>query len=385
MSGYQTFLKGEYKSVPQDSSFWFEVHEGLNSFISLPVKIKFEDPEQYGEGVPDGVFEQIIRGIRSKELSPDTFLFALSKFSEKCTEDEWKRWYRPILEKRIRFPFVVSEWNDMCPEEYQIQGFELSKYSFLSEEFTIPQSYTIEPYEEQSPNDRFLWFVDSEGISLKTSYGELVEAPETELLLPLTQQLPEPIVLDSYCRNGLWTFTDFILKRQFDGEAHMTPWHKRYAVLHQMFTVMIEPLGSCFNLIDVMAGELGDNTIRDGIGLLFEQGYTAFAFRDVNSNFTMDRIVVSPSKRNVLTCTDITPFPENSGRNQFAEYIHGTGRASKKKFETPVFFGLDMNFREELLENKDDLIGRKFIVHSCGLGPDDKLLFPVFVDWSKSK
>ena len=184
-------------------------------------------------------------------------------------------------------------------------------------------------------------------------------------------------VLEMYDTGDGYIIRDIVLYDHFfNPKSFYTPMEIRMKVLDNMFSNT-----DTIEIVEHLDCETSSE-IRDNISVLFQAGYEGVILRPHGLGYhnKQGNILVKPSRRSVLRCTDI--IQADSGKYKgITEYIVGKGTINKKVFESPVYHGLTYENRELCLNNKNGYIGKKFDVVSCGLDESGKLLFPIFKQW----
>ena len=371
-------------AVAPDHEFWFGCYHGLRQFHSFVTSLVVLDPEQFGQGVPPGVFAKIIYGMESGKLG-DAVVDALTAFSHACLKDEWELWYKPILEKKLIPPFTTSLFNELCPEELQVTTFAAPELTPVRHDSTIPKLFYLEPHFPDKK--RVYLFLKNRTMHMYLPDGTPVPAKGISKYLKYFAKR-DGIVFEGYYVEGEdFIVRDVFLWDQMFGEPTGTA-EERNEVMQKMYQFMQEKEYPGMDVIERYECSLDEpKDTRESLALLFQQGYTSVVIRgkgleflDENSN-----VLVEPTKKSVLTCIDITEGEADTQYAGRAEYICGSGAIGRKKFESSVFHGLTFDERGTCFKQRDKLKGRKFEVLSCGLAPDGKLLFPIFQHWRKTK
>jgi hypothetical protein len=363
--------KVDLKSIPADHEFWVAAHHGLQPLQPYPVSYALRDPYQYGNGVPEGVFTKIITGMMTGVLDEVSTVNAISAFSNHCTSDEWCSWYRMVLEKRLRLPFTVTEFNKACPTKFRITANPcLSTLAPVSQVAGLPQDFILEPY---NGAQRLLVLLKG-----KHTHVFLEDGTPVHRMLPKVFDRfanEQGVVLEVYELSEKYYVRDILLWSQFNKEEPCPPVENRLEIIQNMLAGQ--------NVLEVVEHIRcsATNDVREDIALILQSGYPGFVFRATGCGYWHDyaNILVQPKRKSVLTCVRISEGVDKyEGR---ADFIWGKGRMNGKTFETPVFHGLTFVARGQILGGKDEYHGKKFDVVSCGLDPSNKLIFPIFKQW----
>ena len=358
--------------------FWHGCYHGTSE-SPYPIKFSVSDPFKYGNGIPDNLFPKVINGMNDGSLNEDDFAIAMGKFSINCQETEWLEWFKPILNKTLSLPISNREFNKYAPEEYQLDTVPQRDVISLTDARKLPKNFFFEPYYDLPI---YHWHLTPKGVFIYDEYGERFDHPAIDSLYDVEKILNDTIILEGILDDDLWIFRDILTAIQFSGNQPSLPLEYRLQLLVEFYRQVLEPRGEYFAIADVYKGTVGDdsNNTRTSFNLLVEQGFTQVLIRDITKEyFEGSDILVNPDRQSILTCTDITTSEELG--DDVAEYIHGRGRIDKKSFNTPVFHGLTFDIRTEMMNKKDSFIGERFVVMSCGLASDGKLLFPIFKHW----
>lgn len=363
------------KSIPASSEFWIGAYHGLRHLVPYPVSYALRDPYQYGPGVQEGVLGKILNGMVTESLDEVASVQAISAFSSYCSEKEWTSWYRPILEKRLRIPMTITEFNKACPKEYRItDNPRLATLDSVAQVGGMPAQFILEPY-----NDAQRLLVLLRG---KETYVFLADGTPVHRLLPGVFDRfrnNEGVAVEVYEDEGKYFARDILLWDQFFDEVACPPVDRRLKILEDMLAGQ--------DVMEVIEHWYHDEgTVpREDIALIYDAGYPGVVIRPINHGYWQEHasIVVHPKRKSVLTCTKIiegSPEGKYAGR---AESIWGKGRMNKKSFESPVFHGLTFTDRERILKARDEFIGKKFDVLSCGLDSSGSLIFPIIKQWKE--
>jgi hypothetical protein len=135
-----------------------------------------------------------------------------------------------------------------------------------------------------------------------------------------------------------------------------------------------------FGFIEIpecITSTLKDNqTNRTEFSLVIEQGYPGAIFRDITGRYEGNAgILVMPDRASNITCTGAEKTEDGT------VYLTGDGKVGRKKFTVRVHHGLTSEDREQLYEQRENLVGKRFKIVSCGLGNNDTVAFPVFKEW----
>lgn len=364
----------------QEHEFWVGVYYGATPFHKFPISFGIRDPLQFGDGVPIGVFKKILVGMESGKLSEEEVIDALTAFAHHCTEEEWQRWYRPILEKRLILPFSMSLFNRFCPKEYQVYNFRAPPPVPVTKSKGFPKEFFMEAYPPEA--QRVFIFMKKNSARTFLDDGTEISMPVPKQLLRLSAK--EGIIIEAFREAGDYLILrDLLLWEQLLDYKKTGPTGTRIGVLQSLCGNL--PPNLPLEVADFHHCSSADDTAntRESFSLIIQQGYPGVIVRAIDLGYfdAGSNILVEPKKKSILTCTDIIEGDKGTKYEGAAEYIVGKGKLNKKTFETPVFHGLTFSQKETSLKEKDDLIGRKFEVVSCGLGPDNKLLFPIFKKW----
>lgn len=81
----------------------------------LPNALSFTNPVKYGTGSKPGVFGKLTDAYLSSRISLSEFGSLIGKFSETCTEDEWVKFYKPVLEQRLVYDWGSTSFTSRFP------------------------------------------------------------------------------------------------------------------------------------------------------------------------------------------------------------------------------------------------------------------------------
>ena len=380
--------KGKEKilaDLEPDHEFWLGAHYGLTTFTEFKTGFAIQDPVAFGPGVPEGVFAKIMNAVETGALTEGKLVVALTKFSQTCTKDEWDDWYNPILSKRLILPVTLTQFNKYCPEHLRVHSFDIPDFVGIGETPT-PTDFFMEPLYDSG--QRVFVFVSIDDIRVFLDDGTEIKHNLPEELTNVAKKEID-VVFEAYMEDDLLTIRDVLLKDQFMGMKEKTgPLNIRLTVLATINDAILEKHCPNVCIAESHRCSLDDNetqSIRETFGMIIQQGYAGVIIRPAKHEYfqTDANMVIHPEKKSILTCTKLGEGASDSKYTGAAEYIYGTGMMSRKKFETSVFHGLTFPQKESLLKDRESFIGRKFEVVSCGLGPNNNLLFPIFTGWKE--
>jgi hypothetical protein len=121
----------------------------------------------------------------------------------------------------------------------------------------------------------------------------------------------------------------------------------------------------------------------DEIDVLLSQGFERFIMRDTRSSFQNDEIMVSPTSKNILTCTEVMPGESGTKFEGIARGLRGIGKRGPKDVRAQVVLGLTRHERELAWNNQIECVNRQFEVGCCGVNQDGDLIIPVFRKWKE--
>ncbi len=366
-------------TIPEENEFWLCAHYALLPFSSWAVKLSFINPEAYRSGVPAGIFTKIIEGMETGSLTPQDTAYALSKFSQACSKDEWTKWYLPTLERTLILPFSAETFNKVCPERLVVER-EWSPVPVrpVTAIKQIPREFFIEPLHRE---ENTYWFCN--GDNIRAFYSDGREFLHTILndLKGVASDLNTGIVLIGYIDSDVLVLTDmFLMDEMLHCDNNSLKFKVRREILENIVGKLQEGEGN-IDIIESYPVERKDmQAVVNEVNLIIQQGFDGVLFRDSNQGCEYPDILVFPNVKSVITCTDIV-----AGTGHYAdkvEFISGRGILKKKKIHVNVSIGLTLMERERYLKNMDSLIGDRFEIMSCGLRQNsDEILFPIFKQW----
>lgn len=367
-------LANDLSSIPEDSEFWIVAHHGLQPLIPYPVRFALRDPPKYGTGVPGGVFTKIVNGMLTGALDEISTVNAITAFSAYCTEEEWTEWYRPALDKKLRLPCTITEFNKACPDEYRITANPtLSSMVPVAQAKGLPQKYVLEPHRDAQ---RLLILMQ-----LRRTWVFLEDGTPVHRMLPKVFDrfnTDDGVMLEVYEEDGQYTARDIMLWSQFVGETPCPPVDVRVSVLERMLEGQ--------DTVEMIEYAIPKEP-REDIAAWYQAGYEGIIFRAIGCDYWHEHanIVIHPKRKSILTITRVEQGSEGSKYEDRTEFIWGKGRMNNKTFDSPVFHGLTFAERKTILESRDDYVGRKCEIMSCGLDSNKRLIFPIFKKWKENK
>ena len=376
----QTFLK----KLSPEHEFWYGAVYAVDVFRACFPVYDAKDPETYGKGVPDGIFRRIMD--LATEPNSSRFVHALTEFSKKCTEEEWTQWYGPIVRGTMVLPLSPRELEEAKPSTVHgpIPYIEKTKdVSFIPiQNISLEKGfhpYSLEPFYEIP---RALLFVGQNPVAFDPGTGQRIDHPILKRFKEMYSKILINVILDVYLESEeIIIVRDVISKDNFfNGIGSNLDMEYRDDALRQMVHGMNES-GFCgVEMIERHYSVDGDSSyVRSQAELFIEQGFNGFVFTNEASPIPKNiPLVVHQTKKNVLTCIDIV-----SGEDEYAgkvEYLVGRGTHSKKRFVQKIYYGLNWEQRDTYFRDRDQLIGKRFEVLSCGFG-HKMLIMPIFQQW----
>ena len=370
-------------SIPPEDNFWFEAHHGLSHFTPWPIRFVLDEQKHAAtvryEDIPN-VLRMIIDGMLDGSLGEKGLTRAVTALSLRCDAYEWEYWFKPVLTKSLRLPVTISVFNEYAPEHLKVPGMPVAPQIDISGVNSMPAEFYVEPL-IVSETQKVLWFLNKDGVTSYLEDGTHMSFSVNVLFEHIMEKSPDvDLILFGYMESEGITLTDLHDRTLFlEGGRSQMPLNKRYEALRYI-AEMLEQSGIMDHVfvypVEAHLCKLDDpKTTREAFNTIVQQGFPGVVLRHDHG----PRVIVHPTRKSVMTCTDIT---EGDGKLAgVAEYVVGTGTLSRKKFTSPVFSGLTFDARRTILQGKAEHIGQKFEVLSCGLGPDGKLVFPVFQKW----
>lgn len=363
------------RKLPEDHEFWYgaslaiRITEACFPYTSQALK----DPEYHGRGVPPGVFQRIVEMHNANNTG---FWTALAAFSKRCTEEQWQQWYKPILTGNLIIPLNINQFKEVVRNK-NINVGQLKDLSFFPVEWRRDAIITPDAIEPYMDIPRALWFLGEDHVVAWTPDGQRVWHPLMEKARGIYDRIRTNLIFDIYMESEeILIIRDvFSPNYLFHGNGQPGNVRTRIEVCEDMAGMMND-----IGMLGVEAIERYDlsnfSDWRENAQVFIEQGYKGFVFTERGYPRA---ILTKPTKKNVLTCVDIT-----SGKDRYenkVEYIHARGVSGGKKFTTRVYYGLNWEQRDTYFRDKDRLIGRRFEVLSCGLSTDGRIILPVFQQW----
>lgn len=375
-------------SIPESNNFWFEAYHGLNHLEPYPYRFvlqqtKHQDRVDY-RSAPN-VLRMILDGMLSASLDQNSFIEAVTALSVQSRGDEWDIWFGPVLSKALRLPVSVSIFNEYAPEKYRVPPMPAEGMTPITRIASMPTEFYMEPLFEDA--QRVFWFLEQNEVrgflSDSTQWINWTNQTLAEVLNP--SQEPIDLVLEGYMEESTTTLVDIGDGRVFRaGGPNAMPLAKRYEALKAIEAMLANAgVSNIFAVESHRCSLEHPDQTREHFNTIVQQGYNGALLRHDQAAYGRDlmRVAVMPTKKSILTCTAIQEGRPGTRYQGAAEYIIGKGTISRKKFTSPVFSGLTFEQRKTILEEKSQHMGRRFEVLSCGLGADNRLIFPVFIQW----
>lgn len=386
-----TAQKRFLSNIPVDSTFWFEAHHGLSHFTPYPYQFVVQEQKHSGQVAykdAPNVMTMILKGMIDGSLRELDFGKAVYALSVRARPDEWENWYEPVLTKRLRLPVANEVFNQYAPADLRVPGFPVANGIPITEMQAMPQEFFMEPL-ITGDYERVLWFLHNGEVRSFLTDGTEWDHFTNKLFhdFLLVGSEDASLVIEGFMEENSITLTDINDVTMFlTGGRTPMPMDSRYEALEGIREIMERndvPNIWCTEhhrcLLDT------PQTTREAFNTIIQQGYEGAVMRHNEPGYGVDatRVVVHPTKKSILTCTKLLNARPETKYAGGVEYVVGKGTLSRKKFESPVFSGLTFDDRMTILQERDQYLGRKFEVLSCGLGPDGKLVFPIIKKWRK--
>lgn len=138
---YQTLSEAITPNAP--SWIWESCKRLLMPNIKDRFGFAFNDPDYYSQTpVNPEVFGTILQHLTDTNgLSESNLLQLISKFSCRCTKDEWSNLYQPVLKRKRGHGLSIGMVNGVAPTEFMIKPFDpcaLHTASVLSQGIFFP-------------------------------------------------------------------------------------------------------------------------------------------------------------------------------------------------------------------------------------------------------
>ncbi len=369
--------------LPDDHPFWYCAQHVIDVYkVCFPFLIDIEDPHHYGQGAPADVFVRILASGETQLLDAYAMHKAVKAFSKKCTEEEWTEFYKPLLEGELFIPLSVVDFQEVAPKEY---GFSRAPMRF---DFQRTENLTravfpraIEPYPDAQ---RAFWYM-GETVAAFLPDGTRIVHPLMEKTRGVYEKTRMRLVLDLYMESEeIITVRDvFFVETFFNGVGNVALTLKdREEGLNQIVSVLWDIGITGADVIERYHVKDDDSiqTIRSNAQVFFEQGYNGVVMVERSGLILQDIPVLTlPTKKNVVTCLDII-----SGADEFenkTEYIIYRGMVGGKKVTGQIHYGLTWEQRDTYFKDRDNLIGKRLEILSCGTNEDGRIIMPVFQKW----
>lgn len=369
------------RTIPKDNEFWFGATQAMSiDDLCHPMILpNYTEPVTFGAGAPGGVFEKFLIGYKQGTIDVTKASYIIRKFASRCTQEEWEQWYKPILHGDRFIPISVEELKYLVEAPLYLRvarKVQWEDLGFRSIEITNPsfKPATVEPFVDATRVSIYL----GQRVVAFTPDGLRVDHPHLKTLEGVRERTQFDLVVDAYLESEeIIILRDVIAGADiFEGRTG-SPFLQRFDILEGLAETMND-LGAMG--VDVIERYTSKEGIRQNTQLLLEQGYAGVVFVDVMDRF-LNPVKAHPTKKSVFTCLDITEgTDEYQGK---VEFILARGTINKQRVETKVFYGLNWEQRDTYFKSKDQLIGRRFDVLSCGLAEDGRVIMPVFKQWRK--
>lgn len=368
-------------NTDKQHDFWFGALHGLSAFTPFRYQVIAQDPPEYGPGAPETVFVKIIAAMEQGRLSDIDYAAALTAFSRTCTENEWTKWYKPIIEKKLELKISIEQYNKFAPSNCQVKLFEVPPVKLLKDIKRPVPNFYMEPYPGE---DAEKIFIVASSKSVKT-----YKADGTRFGMSLPKTFMDisgkdgPVVFEADLEGDTITLRDIVLFSQLMKMELSAPCQVRMKVLNDVYNQSLSSY-SMISLPEMYSCEdSSPEETREVFSRFVEQGFSGAYIRPIDARYFDEHstIVVEPKRKSILTCTKVLEGGKDSEYEGMAEYLKGSGTMNKKKFETFIFHGLTKSNRKTCLEHTDEYVGKKFEVLSCGLDKRENLIFPVFKEW----
>ena len=380
----QNFLR----KLPEDHPFWYSAWHGLDIYkVCFPFLVELEDPYYYGQGAPVDTFTRILTSGESQLLDAYAMHKAVKAFSKKCNDEEWLDWYKPLIEGNIFIPLTPREFLEVAPRNFVLSNaperFDFQRVENLKRT-VFPRA--IEPYPDAQ---RAFWYFGPERSAAFLPNGLRVDHPLLEKAKEVYGRTRLRVIVDLYMESEeILTIRDILfVDTFFHGiNTKSLTLAARQEALEEFIKALwnVGITGAEFIERYYVGVDESIQDIRGNAQVFFEQGYPGVVMVE-RSGLVLDDIpvVMHPTKKNVVTCLDIV-----SGADEYenkAEFLVYRGVIDKKKVTGRVYYGLNWEQRDTYFKDRDNLIGKRFEILSCGTNAEGHIIMPVFQKWRNTE
>lgn len=372
------------RKLPEDNPFWLIAWHVLDIYkVCFPFLSGLEDPYYYGEGAPVEIFTKILDIGESQIFNASKMHKAVIAFSKKCTEEEWTEFYKPILEGNLFIPLAPADLIEVSPHSHKYPTapgkFDFKRIESL-ERVVFPRA--IEPYPDA---ERAFWYFGPGIAAAFLPNGRRVDHPLLEKAKEVYDKTRVRIFIDLYMESEeILTIRDILhTDTFFHGLGNRNQSLKeRQEALEQFINALWEVGITGADLIEryYLYADDSMQTIRGNTQMFYEQGYPGVVMVEKSGLVIEDiPVITHPTKKNVVTCLDII-----SGADAYenkTEYLIYRGMIGGKKVTGRVHYGLTWEQRDTYFKDRDNLIGKRFEILSCGTNADGRVIMPVFQKW----
>jgi hypothetical protein len=263
------------KELKQTDPFWIGASYAVDPFVGVIYKLPLTDPRHHEQGLHPDMFDRVVRAILSGEIRGDRLAQTIEMVSRACTNDEWVRWYRPILEGKLDLKLPLALFNKYAP--IPIAPPALNKPRTLTPAGTAD----VKPFFLQPAYDgRCFWLLDSRTALIDVrGYDEKivrVRDPNIEKsLLELGKAKPVDVVIFGYL-GGNFVVDDLVTRDQFSRESSVYPLRQRLEAAERLGLPLVQRSETM---------TVFDDTFMKELGLIFEQKFKAALVRDLDAPY----------------------------------------------------------------------------------------------------
>lgn len=265
------------KDLTPDDPFWIGASYAVDPFVGIIYKLPLADPRRYERGLLPEMFDRVARLILAGELSGARLAAAVEALSRGCTQEQWKLWYRPILEGKMDLRLPLAVFNKHAPVAILPPALSKPKPLTTAATHTPTSEYIIQP----AYDNRCMWFVDSRTALIEvrgydSDFRQIHDPNIDTTFRELGKKKPMDVVIFGYLNQGL-VVDDLMRREHFTSESCLFPLRQRLDIADKLGLPMAQQS-------DVLRPGMMSEFMQE-LGMVYEQKYAAALIRDLDGMY----------------------------------------------------------------------------------------------------
>lgn len=265
------------QELKPDDPFWVGASYAVDPFVGIIYKLPLNDPRRHERGLAPDMFDRVARLILAGELTGVRLAAAVETLSKACTAEQWRLWYRPILEGKMDLKMPLATFNKHAPVAITPPSLGKPKTLTPAATHTPSAEYILQP----DYDNRCYWFLDSRTALIeirgydaehKRIHDRNIEAS----FLELGKKKPMDVVIFGYLNVGL-AVDDLMRREHFTSESCPYPLQQRLDIAAKLGLPMAQQ--SEVLRPEMMAEFMGE------LGMIYEQKYSSALIRDLGGMY----------------------------------------------------------------------------------------------------